>query len=228
MFYRKKYKKYARIQLKNRLLIPALAALIYCFIYGTIQAPEIYNLITRKTDFATSEGSGFLMEVCSIVEACILFIAAFAQLNLHLKMSRSPEKVHFSDLLEGYSYWGRAILCGLWEALWTFLWTLLFIIPGLIKHYSYSMTKFLALEYPKISVGKALKISMIITRGHKADIFVTDLSFIGWTLLSFATGGILFLWTIPYYIMTMTNIYHALLTEAIETHRIKPEDLLED
>ena len=90
------------------------------------------------------------------------------------------------------------------------------------------MTKFIALEYPNISVFKAMRISIEITRGHKMDIFVTDLSFLGWFLLGTATAGIGFLWIQPYYLMTMTNVYHALLTEAIETKRLKPEDLTED
>lgn len=227
MYNRKKYKKYAKIQLKKRWVIPVIASLIYCIVRAIINAPEVYNLVTNTSEFS-NETANLASEICDVISICILFIIAFAECNLYIKMSRSPQKITFGDFTEGFSKWLRGILCGLWEGLWTCLWLFLFIIPGFVKHYSYCMTKFVALEYPNLSVFKAMKISIEITRGHKADIFITDLSFIGWFLLGFITCGIGFLWIRPYYLMTMTNVYHALLTEAVETKRIKPEDLTED
>lgn len=226
MFNRKKYKKYALIQLKKRWTIPVLAAIINCAVCTLINAPGIYNMATSTT--LANDSAGNLMDFFSLIEICISLIIVYSQVNLHLKMSRGPEKIVFADFLEGFSKFCRAILCGAWEMLWTFLWFCLFIIPGIVKHYSYSMTKFIALEYPNVSVFKSLKISMEITRGHKMDLFITDLSFIGWFLLGAITLGIGFFWIQPYYLMTMTNVYHALLTEAIETKRLKPEDLTGD
>ena len=228
MFNRKKYKKYALVQLKGRWTIPVIASIIYYAVYGILNAPEVYNKIKGQTEFITSLSTGYLRDLSMIIEFCIIFIIAYAQVNLHLKMSRSPEKVNFGDLLEGFTKWSRAIVAGLWESLWTFIWMLLFIIPGFVKHYSYCMTKYVALEYPNISVFKAMRVSIEITRDHKMDVFMTDISFIGWFLLGCITGGIGFLWIEPYYIQTMTNVYHALLTEAIESHRLKPEDLTEE
>lgn len=227
MFNRDKYKKFARIQLKNRLQIPVVSTFIYLLICAMINAPELYDQLQGKTAFRT-ESTGFFMDLCFLLELCILFVAIYAQLTLYLRMSRSPEKVSFSNFLEGFSSWGRAIFAGAWELLWTFIWGFFFIIPGIVKHYSYCMTKFIAIEYPGISVFKAMRISIEITRGHKMDIFMTDVSFVGWWLLGILTGGIGFFWFLPYYFMTMTNVYHALLTEAIETKRIKPEDLTEE
>lgn len=226
MFNRKKYKKYACVQLKKRWTIPVLAAIIYYAVGALINVPEFYSMATSSSFI--NESVEAVMDFISIIELCIILIITYAQTNLHLKMSRGPEKVSFADFLEGFSRFGRAILCGFWEMLWTFLWFCLFIIPGFAKHYSYCMTKFVALEYPNISVFKALRISIEITRGHKMDIFMTDLSFLGWFILGGITAGIGFFWIQPYYIMTMTNVYHALLTEAIETKRLKPEDLTED
>ena len=226
MFNRKKYKKYALVQLKKRWTIPVLAAIIYYAVCALTNAPELYSVATSSSFI--SERAEILVNFFSIIEFCIVMIIVYSQINLHLKMSRGPEKITFGDFLEGFSKFSRAILCGLWETLWTFLWFCLFIIPGIVKHYSYCMTKFVALEYPQISVFKAMRISIEITRGHKMDIFMTDLSFLGWFILGAATAGIGFFWIQPYYLMTMTNVYHALLTEAIETKRLKPEDLTED
>lgn len=227
MFNRIKYKDYAKIQLKKRWTVPVIASMIYYIVCTLLNAPEAYNYATKTQEYATGT-AGIITDLCDIIAICIIFAIGYAQANLHVKMSRGPEKITFGDFVEGFSMWLRGILCGLWESLWTFLWFLLFIIPGIIKHYSYCMTKFIAIEYPNISVFKAMRISIEITRNHKMDIFMTDLSFIGWFLLSCITAGIGFFWTQPYYTMTMTNVYHALLTEAIETKRLKPEDLSED
>ncbi len=53
------------------------------------------------------------------------------------------------------------------------------------------------------------------------------LSFFGWDLLSLFTLGILQFWLLPYKNMTYINAYHALIKEAIESGRLKPEDLSE-
>ncbi len=223
MFNRKKYKKYALVQLKKRWKIPVIASIIYILACVIFNIPEFYNEINGFSNFET-ETAEIISNLCLLLELCILYITLYAQVNLHLKMSRSPQKVTFNDYLEGFSYFSRAVVCGLWETLFTFLWSLLFIIPGIIKHYSYCMTKYIALEYPQVSVFKAIKISMEITRGHKMEIFVMELSFIGWFILSAITMGIGLCWVMPYYLMTYTNAYHALLTEAVESKRLKPED----
>lgn len=47
-------------------------------------------------------------------------------------------------------------------------------------------------------------------KGHKTELFVLDLSFIGWWLLSIITLGIGFLWLVPYYRQTVANFYRKL------------------
>jgi uncharacterized membrane protein len=115
----------------------------------------------------------------------------------------------------------------LWQLLWVTLWTLLFIIPGIIKAIAYSQMYYIIVEYKDVSVTKAMRISMEITKGHKWDLFVMYLSFLGWDLLSLCTLGILQLWLAPYKNMTYINAYHSLVKEAIESGRIRPEDFSE-
>ena len=92
-------------------------------------------------------------------------------------------------------------------------------------HYAYSQIFFLLCEYPQIGVLSALKISKEITKGHKMDLFLMDLSFLGWTILSYLTCGILDLWLKPYKTMAFTNAYHALLDEAVKRGIISMQDL---
>ena len=47
-----------------------------------------------------------------------------------------------------------------------------------------------------------------IMQGHKAELFVLQLSFIGWFILSSLTCGILLIYVAPYYSAAMTNFYN--------------------
>lgn len=96
------------------------------------------------------------------------------------------------------------------------LWTILFVIPGFIKGYSYAMTPYILKD--KFSAGltdigatEAITESRKLMDGHKMDLFVLDLSFIGWGLLGLITCGIGFIWITPYYRQTKANFYRSLV-----------------
>ena len=93
-----------------------------------------------------------------------------------------------------------------WHKMWgmflmhifIFLWSLLFIIPGIIKMFSYAMTPYILEENPELSAGEAIDRSRAMMKGHKFDLFWLWLSFIGWLILSLLTLGIGGLWLGPY------------------------------
>lgn len=244
MYDRKKYKNFALKQLKGRwgvaigmtFLITLITSLVSIPTYFSIfKSPAFYDLLdySYASDIDSfldtyihllnqvSQQSTFIRIVLFLVEVILIV----ASLNVYLKLSRSPEKVTIGSFFEGFNNCGRAILGGLWCFLWTFLWSLLFFIPGIIKGISYSQMFYIIAEYKNVSVTKAMNISKIITNGHKWDLFVTGLSFLGWELLCVFTCGIGNFWLTPYMRMTYTNAYHAMLKEAIETNKIHPEDL---
>ena len=130
-----------------------------------------------------------------------------------------------STFLEGLeSHWLNALLGSLWNFLWVFLWSLLFVIPGIVKSYSYSMMFSVIAENPKISAVKAMDISKVLTDGHKADLFVMDLSFLGWLILSCLSCGIGFIWLVPYMTMTETHAYYDLKRMAFSQNKLTPAD----
>ena len=45
-------------------------------------------------------------------------------------------------------------------------------------------------------------------QGHKMDLFVLSLSFIGWMILGVFTFGILYIWLVPYMSVTLANFYN--------------------
>lgn len=67
-----------------------------------------------------------------------------------------------------------------------------------------------------VSSKKALDLSSKITKGYKKDLFILDLSFIGWILLAFVTFGIALLWITPYMSLTKINAYDFLKKSYVE------------
>ena len=89
----------------------------------------------------------------------------------------------------------------------TLLWLFLFIVPGIIKAYEYSMIPYLLAENPNLSADEAFSLSKQMTTGQKADLFVLDLSFIGWIILGLICCGIGILFVIPYPQATRAEVY---------------------
>lgn len=126
-----------------------------------------------------------------------------------LKFSNG-ELVGIEDIFGGFNNWLTSFCVYLLMTVFTFLWTLLFIIPGIIKSISYSMSYYILAENPELSASEVINRSKELTQGHKWDIFVTYLSFIGWGILACLTLGIGYLWLTPYMNITMANVYKQL------------------
>lgn len=93
--------------------------------------------------------------------------------------------------------YGRAVEVPLLVNVYTALWTLLFIIPGIVKSYSYAMTIYISKDRPELSAEECIQESRRMMSGHKGKLFLLDLSYIGWFLLCILTCGILSLWVTP-------------------------------
>ena len=104
----------------------------------------------------------------------------YAKFNLNL-IDRKPAAL--SDLFSQFNRLGTGFCMNFLIVFYTFLWTLLFIIPGIIKAYSYSMTPYILSEHPEMSVNEAITESRRIMQGNKGRLFCLQLSFIGWEIL---------------------------------------------
>lgn len=108
-----------------------------------------------------------------------------------------------------------------------FLGMILLSIPVIIKKYAYSMTPFILADCANVKAKDALKNSMKMTQGNKGKLFVLDLSFIGWILLSILTVGILAIVFVgPYRQITWAGYYEELKAQALASGAITAEDLL--
>lgn len=90
------------------------------------------------------------------------------------------------------------------------LWTLLFIIPGVVKALEYSQTMHIQSKNPTMGWKECMEKSKKMMDGHKMELFLLELSFIGWFILGAFTFGILYIWIVPYYELTLVNYHHAL------------------
>lgn len=126
--------------------------------------------------------------------------------------SESPAEL--SELGTGFHPYGRNVGGMFLRDLFIALWSLLFIIPGIIKHYSYRMVPYILAEDPEISGKEAITLSRQMMDGQKWKAFVLDLSFIGWDILSCLTFGLLGLFYVnPYKHSTYAELYQALMNE---------------
>lgn len=78
----------------------------------------------------------------------------------------------------------KVVFAGFMQQLYIGLWTLAFVIPGFIKYYEYRMIPYILAEKPDIGFFKALELSKKMTKYHKMDIYVLEISFIPWYLLA--------------------------------------------
>jgi uncharacterized membrane protein len=71
------------------------------------------------------------------------------------------------------------------------LWSLLFIVPGIIKYYQYRLIPYLIASDPTLSYSEAQQRSVDLMEGEKMELFIMDLSFLGWNILDAFTAHIL-------------------------------------
>jgi uncharacterized membrane protein len=110
----------------------------------------------------------------------------------------------------------NVVLIMFYRGLLLFLWTLLFIIPGIVKSYAYSMVPYILADNPRIGYKRAIELSNQMTMGHKFDMFILDLSFIGWYLLGALAFGVGVFFVRPYEDTTNAELYLVLRKNAIE------------
>ncbi|MHB1454757.1 MAG: DUF975 family protein [Saccharofermentanales bacterium] len=106
-----------------------------------------------------------------------------------------------------------------------FLWTLLFIIPGIIKSFSYRMVPYILAQNPTIGAKRAIELSRQMTRGSKFNIFILDISFFWWYMLGLLACCIGVIFVRPYVDMTMAELYIDLSKNALANGFCTPEEL---
>lgn len=192
------FKDRAIASLKGKWDKAAIATLIYLLIVGCFSA-------TGQIKDADSNLSLALTIPCLLITIPLAW--GFYIYLLRIARKETPD---VSSLFDGFKDYGRIFLTGLLVGLYTFLWTLLFIIPGIIKGYSYAMTNYILKDEPELRYNGAIEKSMKMMNGHKMSLFLLDLSFIGWYLLCILTLGLGLFLVYPYHYTARAHFYEEL------------------
>ena len=178
-----------RLELKTR--AKQILTNNYWLIVGTV---FLYTLLVSAVSGIPTVGTAAIFFIQPIMLGLYCNLVAFSD----------GQKPQIGDMFtEGFNskYYLRRVGGMAWMSLFIFLWSLLFIIPGIIKAYSYTMTPYILAKYPEIPAKEALKLSMKIMNGRKMEFFILQLSFVGWAILSGLTFGLLAIFYVVPYIM---------------------------
>lgn len=149
------------------------------------------------------------------INALLMFVAAIvgAGFTIFLLNTLRNRQPCFANLLDGFGFWWKVILLNLLRGMLIGLWSLLLIVPGVIAAYRYSQALYILLDDPAKSPIQCLRESKGMMVGHKQELFMLDLSLLGWYLLGMIPyiGYAAQVWTIPYTSMVKTLYYEKLL-----------------
>ena len=130
------------------------------------------------------------------------------------------ERTPYESLFDGFSFAGKVILLSLVQCVFIALWSMLFVIPGVIAAYRYSFALWDLCRNPSLGVMEALALSKRQTEGYKGQLFLLQLSFIGWVLLAaLAVGGVEYaVWggAVPAILETAPSLFDALRETLVE------------
>ena len=129
----------------------------------------------------------------------------------------------FSPFKKGF--YGPTTWSMLYYMFWKQFFMTVFFPVGIVKHYSYMMIPYILADNPTIGARRALRLSKDMTRGHKLDIFILELSFIGWYLLGFLACCIGVVAVAPYVHATKAELYDVLKRESVGRGFCTMEDL---
>ena len=186
----KEIRAIARGELKGNWTQPVLCTLVYLLVGAGIAVIPFVGSIAA------------LLVTVPLSFGFILTFLGFMRNQNRDEMVGQPFKV--------FNEYGRYLGGSLLVSIFTILWALLLIIPGIIKAYAYAMTPYIMKDQPELSAVDCIDRSMSMMNGYKWKLFLLDLSFIGWWLLSILTLGIGMLWLNPYVYCSRAKFYEEL------------------
>ncbi|MDX5980783.1 DUF975 family protein [Exiguobacterium profundum] len=105
---------------------------------------------------------------------------------------------------------GKNVTAVILLAIFQTLWTLLFIVPGIVKFFSYAFTYFILRDEPELSVRESITKSRALMHGRKWEAFKLILPFIPIYLIGFTL------------FMVVNSVLLAALSLSIATILIRP------
>ena len=180
-------KKWAKLKIKGKM-------------WNVLGVSLIAGLINGISTTSSSESD---IEVI-IIELIISFVCGILAMIIDVGLIRwmtnfiNDKETKLEILFSKFKDWKQVTMVFIHQYAMVLLYTLLLIIPGMIKALGYSLVPYILANDSNMGSDEVLKLSEKMMKGHKMDLFIFSLSFIGWHLLAIFTLGILEIWIIPY------------------------------
>lgn len=209
-------KEKAKVAFKANYSSSVVAALVLTALTAVLVGTNV-NVDVNNADVNVSTAIAGTTTVIALIFS-LLNVFVFNPLKVggySFFKKNNQEKAELGELISAFkSNYANSMVTTLLTDVFTFLWTLLFIVPGIVKSYSYAMVPFLIADNPDLQPMDVIKKSKQMMDGYKWQAFVLDLSFLGWEILSMLTVGILGLFYVnPYYYQTKAGLYEFLKSQ---------------
>lgn len=191
---------------------------------------EMGRTVTDVIPFGFIFGLSFIIIVVLILASLTfrIFLGYPLEVGGRKFFIRGAEgEVEFSNITSPFNgeHYMKIVVAMLYKGVINFLYYLLFFFPGVVKSYAFSMVPYILTDNPEIGHERALELSNEMTRGHKWEMFVLDLSFIGWYILGAFALGIGTLFVNPYVDSTKAQLYLTLRKIAVNSHICSSDEL---
>ena len=191
---------------KNKVVLPVVVIFAASGVISSLGSKVIIDIDNGRQVITTISRPGG--------DALSLFLMFFAFIPLSYgvlwffkNLRKGADYPMITSAFSKEKYW-KVVENGFWIVLEVALWLLLLIVPGVIKSYELRFVPYILDDNPDISREEAFSMSKAMTDGHKKDLFVIDLSFLGWILLSILSLGILYIFYVgPYMYITQALVY---------------------
>lgn len=199
-------------------VLPITFAFIVIFL-RKIRKPETDLILSLFTHFISNYGRAYLgMLLLFLIIFCFVigvFTISIALASIPFTLLDIP--LGWSNILDIHSIYGLANIFRSTNLLLYFLLCCIFftiaVIPMIIYIYKICLFPFIIEDNPDIGIREAYHHSKVLMKGHCKQLFLLDLSFIGWYLLCLLTTGIGLLWVIPYQQTARAHFYNELKQE---------------
>lgn len=173
---------------------------------NAVEALDFRNMV--RIDLANTE---FVPTAILIAFQLVIIILSFGYTGYLLRVVRG-ESSGVGNLLDGFGIAGRAIVLTIFIDVLVALASALLFVPGIILSYAYAMARRLQMDHPDWSPVRCMRESRYMMRGHKWELFVLQLSFLGWFILATIPGVSVFVK--PYVSLAETVFYENLRAAA--------------
>ena len=178
----------------------------------------VATLLGMSTGESVGDSDGVTIQLFSMLASIlVVFPLTFSLIKLFLGFVRGEQKIQVGDIFAGFKkpYYGKSIGVYILVVIFTFLWALLLIVPGIIKSLSYSLAPYILADNPELTANEAINQSMKMMNGHKMQLSLILLGYLGFALLSILALGIPLLWLYPYYQVVLAKFYEEVKSEAV-------------